>query len=55
MITSRKRNAMWALFMRESPTSEQGIVLRCIGLQVVSALVAILYAYIHTNFILHSL
>jgi UDP-N-acetylglucosamine--dolichyl-phosphate N-acetylglucosaminephosphotransferase len=55
LVTSRKRNAMWALFMHESPTSEQNIVLRCVTVQVAFGLVAIVYAYVHTNFILHIL
>jgi UDP-N-acetylglucosamine--dolichyl-phosphate N-acetylglucosaminephosphotransferase len=55
MVTSRRRNAMWALFMHESPSDEQNIVLRCIAVQVASALIAILYTYVHTNFVLHSM
>jgi UDP-N-acetylglucosamine--dolichyl-phosphate N-acetylglucosaminephosphotransferase len=55
MVRSTKRNAVWALFMHESPTSEQNIVLRCIVVQAALALTAILYAYVHTNLVLHSL
>jgi UDP-N-acetylglucosamine--dolichyl-phosphate N-acetylglucosaminephosphotransferase len=53
MVTSTKRNAMWGLLMHKSPTSERNIVIRCITVQVAFAMIAILYAYVHTNFILH--
>jgi UDP-N-acetylglucosamine--dolichyl-phosphate N-acetylglucosaminephosphotransferase len=54
-ITSRKVNALWALFMHNSSISEQQLVNRCITLQVFFGAVAILFAYYHVTFIIPNL
>jgi UDP-N-acetylmuramyl pentapeptide phosphotransferase/UDP-N-acetylglucosamine-1-phosphate transferase len=51
-ITSRKVNALWAIFMYNSSRSEQSVVSRCIALQIVSGALAILFAYYHVTFII---
>ncbi|HUK27227.1 MAG TPA: hypothetical protein VLV31_02280, partial [Candidatus Acidoferrales bacterium] len=51
-ITSRKMNALWAIFMHNSPTSEQHVVNRCIALQIVFGALAILFAYYHVTYII---
>jgi len=51
-ITSRKVNALWAVFMHNSSTSEQHVVSRCILLQVVFGVLAVLFAYYHVTFII---
>lgn len=50
-ITSRKRNALWALFMYRSRRSEGYVVARCIAIQMIFAAAAIAFAYLHVNFI----
>ena len=50
-VTSRKRNAVWALFMYRKGRTERYVVLRCIAVQVVFAVAAIAFAYFHANFI----
>lgn len=50
-ITSRKRNAIWALFMHRRRETEQHVVMRCIVLQLAFAAAAIIFAYIHVNLI----
>ena len=44
-VTSRKRNALWALFMFRSGRTERSVVLRCLAVQIVFAIAAIAYAY----------
>jgi UDP-N-acetylglucosamine--dolichyl-phosphate N-acetylglucosaminephosphotransferase len=53
-VTSRKRNAMWALFMFRSPANERKIVQRCILIQLAFAFAAIIYAYYHVTYVIHS-
>jgi UDP-N-acetylglucosamine--dolichyl-phosphate N-acetylglucosaminephosphotransferase len=50
-VTSRKRNALWAMFMYRRPRTEQFVVLRCIMVQIVFAIAAIVFAYFHANLI----
>ena len=54
-VTSRKMNALWAIFMHNSSTSEQRIVNGCIALQIVFGVVAILFAYYHVTYIIPGL
>jgi UDP-N-acetylglucosamine--dolichyl-phosphate N-acetylglucosaminephosphotransferase len=54
-VMSRKVNALWAIFMHNSSTSEQRIVNGCIALQVVFGLVAVLFAYYHATFVIPNL
>ncbi len=50
-ITSRKRNALWALFMFRRKRTERYVVLRCIAVQILFAAAAVIFAYFHANFI----
>jgi UDP-N-acetylglucosamine--dolichyl-phosphate N-acetylglucosaminephosphotransferase len=50
-ITSRKRNALWALFMYRRRKSERYVVVRCVAVQLAFAAAAIVFAYLHVNFI----
>jgi len=50
MITSDKRNALWALFMYKSPAHEQRVVAFCLLLQIIFGLAAVAFAY-YQNFI----
>lgn len=50
-VTSRKRNALWALFMYRSKRTERYVVLRCILIQVIFGAAAIVFAYFHVTFI----
>jgi UDP-N-acetylglucosamine--dolichyl-phosphate N-acetylglucosaminephosphotransferase len=54
-VTSRKVNALWAVFMHNSSTKEQQIVNRCIALQIVFGAAAVLFAYYHVAYIIPSL
>jgi UDP-N-acetylglucosamine--dolichyl-phosphate N-acetylglucosaminephosphotransferase len=54
-IMSPKVNALWALFMHNSSTHEQRVVARCIGLQILFGVAAILFAYYHVTFIIPKL
>jgi UDP-N-acetylglucosamine--dolichyl-phosphate N-acetylglucosaminephosphotransferase len=51
-IMSRRRNAMWALFMFKSPANERKVVGRCIQVQLLFAFLAIFYAYYHVTYII---
>lgn len=51
-ITSRKINALWALFMHNSSTNERRVVNRCIGVQILFGLVAVIFAYYHVTFLI---
>ena len=50
-VTSRKRNALWALFMFRRGRTERYVVLRCLAVQVGFAIAAVAFAYFHVNFI----
>lgn len=50
-VVSRKRNALWALFMYRRRRTERYVVLRCVAVQIVFAVAAIVVAYFHANFI----
>ena len=50
-ITSRTRNALWALFMYRMKTTERDVVLRCLMVQIVFGIAAIVFAYYHVNLI----
>jgi len=51
MVTSAKRNALWALFMHNSPTQEPDLVRRCILFQSIFGITAIAFAYYHVSLI----
>jgi len=51
-VISRKLSALWAVFMHKSSTNEQRIVNRCIAVQIVFGLVAVIFAYYHVTFII---
>jgi len=48
-VTSRKRNALWALFMFRRGRTERYVVLRCLAVQIGFAIAAIAFAYFHVN------
>jgi len=50
-VTSRKRNALWALFMFRRARTERYVVLRCLAVQFVFAVAAIAFAFFHVSFI----
>ena len=50
MVTSKKRNALWALFMYKSPMREKNIVTFCLLLQIIFGLFAVAFAY-YQNFL----
>jgi UDP-N-acetylglucosamine--dolichyl-phosphate N-acetylglucosaminephosphotransferase len=52
MVTTPKINALWAIFAHKSPVNEQRIVNRCIAVQILFGLVAIIFAYYHVTFII---
>ena len=52
LVNSGKRNALWALFMHNSPTTEKKVVLRCLAIQVLFGSAAVTFAYYHANFII---
>jgi UDP-N-acetylglucosamine--dolichyl-phosphate N-acetylglucosaminephosphotransferase len=54
-ITSHKVNALWALFIHNRSISEQRVVTRCIALQMLFGVVAILFAYYHVTIIIPNL
>ena len=54
-VTSHKMNALWAVFMHNSSTSEQRIVNGCIILQAIFGVAAIVFAYYHVAFIIPNL
>lgn len=47
VVTSGKRNAMWALFMYNRNSSESSVVRKCILIQVLFGLLAIVFGYYH--------
>jgi len=51
-VVSKKRNALWALFMYKIPTTEPYVVRRCLLVQLMFGLGAIVFAYYHVNFAL---
>ena len=51
IVTSRKRNAMWALFMYNKQSRENIVVLKCILVQVLFGLLAIVFGYYHAYLI----
>jgi UDP-N-acetylglucosamine--dolichyl-phosphate N-acetylglucosaminephosphotransferase len=51
LLNSGKRNAMWALFMHNYPTTEKQVVLRCLAVQVLFGLAAVTFAYFHANIV----
>ena len=48
-VISRKRNALWALFMFQRGRTERYVVLRCLAVQIGFAIAAIAFAYYHVN------
>ena len=48
LVNSRKRNALWAVFMHNSPAPERQVVLRCLALQALFCAAALVFAYYHT-------
>lgn len=50
-ITSRKHNALWALFMYRRRSSERYVVVRCLAVQVIFGIAAVIFSYIHANII----
>jgi UDP-N-acetylglucosamine--dolichyl-phosphate N-acetylglucosaminephosphotransferase len=50
-VTSKRLDAIWALFMYNSPTTEKRVVLRCLAVQVVFGLAAVAFAYFHANLV----
>jgi len=54
-VSSGRRNALWALFIHNSPANEQQVVLRCLAVQVLFGLVAVMFAYYHANYIVPGL
>ena len=50
MVTSKKRNALWALFMYKSQMREKNIVTFCLLLQIIFGLFAVAFAY-YQNFL----
>jgi UDP-N-acetylglucosamine--dolichyl-phosphate N-acetylglucosaminephosphotransferase len=51
-VRSKKRNALWALFMHNQPATEESVVRNCLMVQILFALGAIAYAYYHVNFVI---
>jgi UDP-N-acetylmuramyl pentapeptide phosphotransferase/UDP-N-acetylglucosamine-1-phosphate transferase len=51
VVTSRKRNALWALFMYNRQSEENDVVLKCILLQILFGLLAIIIGYYHAYLI----
>jgi UDP-N-acetylglucosamine--dolichyl-phosphate N-acetylglucosaminephosphotransferase len=51
VVTSRKRNALWALFMYNKQSGENAVVLKCILLQIMFGLLAIVVGYYHAYLI----
>jgi UDP-N-acetylglucosamine--dolichyl-phosphate N-acetylglucosaminephosphotransferase len=51
LVNSGKRNALWAMFMHNSPATERQVVLRCLAVQVLFGLLAVIFAYYHVNYI----
>jgi len=51
LLNSGRRNAMWALFMHNHPTTEKQVVLRCLVVQVLFGLAAVAFAYYHANLV----
>ena len=45
MVQAKKRNALWALFMHNHPTTEKSVVRNCLIVQILFALGAVAYAY----------
>jgi UDP-N-acetylglucosamine--dolichyl-phosphate N-acetylglucosaminephosphotransferase len=54
-VTSRKVNALWAVFMHNSSTNEERVAKNCIALQALFGVMAILFAYYHVTFIIPNL
>jgi UDP-N-acetylglucosamine--dolichyl-phosphate N-acetylglucosaminephosphotransferase len=52
IVTSARRNALWALFMYRKHTSEKRVTLHCICFHIFFSLGAIIYAYYHTRIVL---
>lgn len=50
-VRSGKRNALWAAFMYGSQRTERYVVLRCIAIQIIFGVAAVIFAYFHANFI----
>ena len=50
-VRSAKRNALWAAFMYGSQRTERYVVLRCIAIQIIFGVAAVIFAYFHANFI----
>jgi UDP-N-acetylglucosamine--dolichyl-phosphate N-acetylglucosaminephosphotransferase len=51
-LTKSGLPALWAVFIHGSSTSEQRMVNRCLALQIVFGVAAILFAYYHVTFII---
>ena len=51
-LQNGKITALWALFMRNSPVKETTVVSRCILIQIIFGIAAVVLAYYHANFII---
>jgi len=54
-LRSHGLTALWAIFIYGSSTNEQRMVNRCIALQILFGIVAILFAYYHVTYIIPKL
>ena len=50
-LKNGKLTALWACFMRRSPTEERTVVFRCILIQCVFGLLAVVFAYYHAGLV----
>lgn len=48
-LRNGKLTALWAIFMRAAPAEERNVVVRCILMQIIFGLLAVVFAYYHAS------